>query len=422
MIELCRGNSRFHPIRHDPPITAWICTFSHQQSLSIQEKLWKLLPKDELADSVEYLGPARGFRGKNTSVKFANGSVILLKTTMAGPHAVASGTVHAVLVDEPTTEPVYRELRARLRRTRGVLGFTATPINSDCRWLEDEVKAGKINYHRHDLSVENVTPLGDTRPLPCEDGTPMDQAYIDQLVEETPAAIADTALHGHFRSQLIGAWLDCFISDPSIPGSHVSTFLPEGVPLRVHVAIDHGDKPGKQHAVLAYIEETEHGPRVYVVDEYTDETGLAIPEDDARGILAMLARHNLHWRDVDFAIGDRTHLPGSGRQKSNRDLMAHVAKALGTPRAALRPEIKTAKRGWDRVSVQPSARWLYEAMVRGSFFIHPRCERTIEGITIWTGPGHGDNPGKDQVDTLRYLTSPWWTKGVRPAMPTVKVV
>ena len=57
----CLGN---HPyIKVDPPpIQAFLITHSHQQSITIQEKLFAMCPKDALHPSCEFV-PGKGFRG-----------------------------------------------------------------------------------------------------------------------------------------------------------------------------------------------------------------------------------------------------------------------------------------------------------------------------------------------------------------------
>ncbi len=403
-----------------PPgaVTVWVVCYSHEQSLVIQSKLWALLPKDLLAEDVEYLGEAKGFRGKHTAVSFRDGSVIKFKTTNQGAEALASGTVHMVLCDEPPPEDCYREAKARLRRTNGYMLLTLTPINSDCTWLRKEVESGKVSDHCFPLTQANCTPEGSDRPLPMADGTLITDAVILELRREVPAAIAATVIDGEWEARGVDRYFDVFVQDPSVPNSHVTPtlHLADDAVWRLHLGIDHGDRPGKQVITLSIIIELGTACAVYTLDEYWDETGQALPEDDAQGVLAMLARHEWTWADLDFAMGDRVHLPGSGRQKSNRDLEAHLARQLGVKRERLRPPIRTAKRGEGRGrgSVEVGARWIYQAMVRGSYRIHPRCVRTIEALNTWTGPGP-DSPAKDPIDSLRYALDPYIFGGRKPA-------
>lgn len=408
-IDYALGTEKFVPRAHKGPVTIWIVCHSDRQSVSIQSKLNKLLPWDLVDDSTEFINEAKGFRGRNTAIVFKNGSVILFKTTKSGVEALKSGTVHMILMDEPSTEECYQQCKSRLRRTNGFLLCTLTPIHADCSYLKEDVDRGLVSDHCYPLTVENCTPIGSSTPLALEDGTPISEAYIQQLRAETPAHLAATSLDGEWEARGTDRYFDVFVMDPSVPGSHVTPLVPAGVELALHLGVDHGDRPGKQMALLVGIEHvTTTHVKVWVLDEYTDPTGEALPEDDARGILDMLGRHRWEWSDLDFAMGDRVHLPGSGRQKSNRDLMVQIGRAMGMPNPnALRPIIRTAKRGEGRGrgSVSIGARWIYHAMVRGSFHVHPRCKRLIAALNEWTGPGP-DSEAKDPVDALRYALDP----------------
>ena len=200
----------------------------------------------------------------------------------------------------------------------------------------------------------------------------------------------------------------------------VSPHPPKGVVWRV-LGIDHGDRPGKQCAVLMVVRVGEAGeaPLVYVLDEYADVVGTASPADDAKGILAMLARHGLKWGDLDYVMGDRVHMPGSGRQKSNKDLVAQIAKLLKLPIDQLQPKIRTAKEGEGRGAGAPrqGSRWLYHAMVADRFLVHPRCAKVIESAPKYTLQ---ENAWKDIFDAIRYGLDRW-IFGAGPQDPSVTV-
>jgi hypothetical protein len=423
-----------HPYQTLPPrpkgraFQAWIVCYSHQQSLQIQAKLWALLPKDRLAKGTVYQGLSRGFRGKHTAIVLDNGATILIKTTQQGPEALASGTVDHVQVDEPTTQACWQELQGRLRRTNGTLTGTLTPINRPTGYLREEVEAGTLSYHRYDLTQANATPQGSQRPLCLEDGTPITDAWIAELRARTPEAVRGVVLDGQWETRGVARYFSCFVADPRVSGSHVSTSVPPG-DVELRLGIDHGDRPGKQIAVLLAIQHFETRGDVYadrrvavwVLDEYTDPTGLASPADDARGILDMLARHGQTWTDLHYVMGDRVHMPGSARQKSNKDLSAQLSRLLGVPRDSLRPAIYTVKksRGNLRDYVGTGGRWIYQCMAApGGFHVHPRCESVIWALNSWTGPGP-DCPEKDPVDALRYGLETMIFGGIKAGIPEI---
>lgn len=402
--------------------------YSHAQSLQIQAKLWELLPKDRLHPDTEFKGLAGGFRGKYPSVRIKDcdgrWATIMFKTTKQGPEALASGTVHHVQVDEPTDANCWQEIKGRVRRTAGTIRGTLTPINAPTQYLQDEVAAGVVTRLRFDLTQANATPIGASRPLALGDGTPITDAWIEQERARTPEAVRAVVLDGHWEARGVARYFVPFVMDPHVSGSHVSEEPPMG-DVELRLGIDHGDRPGKQIAVLlAVAREThtrgdiyaDHRARVWVVDEYTDPTGLASSSDDARGILDMLTRHGFQWHHLSHAMGDRVHLPGTAREKSNWDLMAQLSRLLGVQQEHLRPQIKTVRksRGGRRDYVGVGARWIYQAMASpGGFRVNPRCTRTIDALNSWTGPGP-DCDEKDPVDALRYALEDLIWGGVKP--------
>jgi hypothetical protein len=414
----CEGHHPYlgaipHPVGR--PYQAWVVCYSEAQSLQIQAKLAALLPAEVLEYKRkgrlvnEYRGIAAGFRGKYKTVTFPNGATIIFKTTKQGPQALASGTVDCILVDEPTSPECWGEVLGRVRRTGGVILLSLTPYGYPTEFLQAEVAAGMISDHRYDLTAENVTPQGGTGPLCTGEGVPMDEAWIAQQRATTPESIRGVVLDGHWEQRGVARYFSCF--DARVGGAHITTGRPQGQ-VELRLGIDHGDRPGKQIAILLAVEYSstredaiyaDKRARVWVLDEYTDPTGLASPADDARGILDMLARHGQRWTDLDYVMGDRVHMPGSARQKSNKDLQAQLGRLLSVPREALRPQIYTVKktRGNLRDYVGSGARWIYQAIASGAFSIHPRCVKTIDALNKWTGPGP-DTPEKDPIDALRY--------------------
>jgi hypothetical protein len=176
------------------------------------------------------------------------------------------------------------------------------------------------------------------------------------------------------------------------------------------LGIDHGSRPGKQTAVLMLVREHEDGVGIYVLDEYVDRAGTATPADDASGILAMLHRHRLQWRDLHSAYGDRVHMQGRAEQKSNKDLGVQIAKQLRVPFSDLAPGIRTAKRGAGRGSgsAETRSRWLYHRIVRDAFLVHPRCTRVLEAIERYT---LRDDDFKDPIDAIVYGLDPFTFRG-----------
>ncbi len=94
-----------------PPIEAWLITHSHEQSRTIQQKLYDMIPKDDLSPDCEFVR-GKGFRGLAPLVKFRNGSIIRIKTANQGL-GLASATANLVCIDEPVDQSTFNELIAR---------------------------------------------------------------------------------------------------------------------------------------------------------------------------------------------------------------------------------------------------------------------------------------------------------------------
>ncbi len=386
----------------EPPIEAWVICATWSQSLAIQAKLWGAIDPADLHADCQY-DPVRGFVGKNPAVRFRNGSIIRIKTTRQGGLSLAGATIDLALFDEPPeTQRVFSEVLARLTHRGGTLLLSYTPVNAPVAYLRELVEAGVIEDHWSRLTVEAMIPVGQTRPMTGPDGRPRDAAWIAELEAKWSAHEVDVVVHGGWEFRTLAA----YFRDVWRPDVMVHTKVPSGT-VHVVLGFDHGTMPGKQIALLVAVDEARGGseaPDVYVVDEYVDWTGVAAPEDDARGVLAMLRRSGLAWTELTSARGDRVHMPGSDGQKSNRDLTAHIARQLDVLR--LMPPIATVKRGRGHGagSLSTGSRWLHVAMHQGRFGVHPRCKRLVEAIPRYS---MRDDDAKDPVDALRYALDPW---------------
>jgi len=143
----CLGNHPYLKV-DPPPIQAFLITHSHQQSITIQEKLFAMCPKDALHPSCEFV-PGKGFRGMHPVVRFNNGSMIMIKTANQGL-GLASATVSYVAIDEPVSQEVWGELSARVLRggaggKTGTIGITMTPVGQDVSYLQKLVEEGVVS-------------------------------------------------------------------------------------------------------------------------------------------------------------------------------------------------------------------------------------------------------------------------------------
>ncbi len=411
-----------HPFRPCPEHGEyWVICASWSQSVAIQRKLYALLPKDRIKPGTVFT-ELRGFRGKNPAVEIRHRdggwSIIRFKTTRQGSLQLASATIRGALFDEPpTSQSIYAEVCKRVTETGGWVSISMTPIGAPCEWIRELAEKDGIEDIHSRLTVEALRFVGSAEQRRKADGTVCDQAYIDQVIRETPSAEVDIRVHGEFESRSRGRYFTVF--DSSAGGAHVRTELPSGK-VRILLGIDHGHRPGKQCALLmAVVQPTQDAdPVIYILDEYIATTGLETPKEDARGILDMLRRNGMSWTSVDWVCGDRVHLPGTGQQKSSKDLAAQIAKMLKVPADALRPPVRTTNKRTDSVAI--GCRWLFHAMARpGHFIVNPRCVRTIRALDNYLGPKSPDDEHHDPIDGMRYglqehIFGTVWRSATRP--------
>ncbi len=395
-----------HPYRpnRDEPGEYWIVTASWSQSVAVQSKLNDLLPPDRVHPETVFTS-TRGFRGKNpcVQVRHVSGgwSVIRFKTAKQGTINLSAATIDGAAFDEPPTESVYAEIVKRVQARGGWVSLGLTPIGAPVDWLRDLVQAGQVTDLHAPLTPEALIPVGRTLPRRLPDGTLCDADWIRRIEAETPPSEVGVRVHGDWETKVKDRYYTVFRS--SGPGAHVNASLPTGK-VKVLIGVDHGHRPSKQVALLVAVQEAtsvDENPRVWVLDEYTDATGLATPKEDAQGIIAMLGQNGLTWASVDWACGDRVHQANTGNQKSNKDLGAQLAKLLRVPPDALHPPMRTAPKPKDSPKV--GCRWLFHCMSRpGHFNVNPKCKRTIEALERYLGPSSMDDEWHDPCDALRY--------------------
>jgi len=411
LIHRCLGT---HPyIQTDPPpIQAFLITHSHQQSITIQEKLYNMCPKNELHPDCEFV-PGRGFRGIHPVIRFRNGSLIMVKTANQGL-GLASSTISYVAIDEPVGAEVWGELAARVLRggaggKTGTIGITMTPVGQDVSYLKKLVDDGTVSCHNAPLTVEQTTPIG-LAPL-------IAQSTIDR--------IAQTYLPIDRAARLNGDWAvgvpEGRVFDQFDDNMISSLPAPPGGQYEFGIGVDHGSQPNAQVAILAAINMADpEKPIVYVLDEYT--SGAATPEAHARAILEMCQRNQIDPAACRWT-GDNIHYGGSGGagKMSNSLLMRAFEKILQYPPNGLPWRIRTVRK--PRYSVYHGAALIHSIQARKNFFIHPRCQRTIMSLQRWTMKRNQSLRSRDEyghcIDALRYTLVP--TIDVKYKPPTAQI-
>ena len=377
-----------------PPVEIWIVTHSHQQSVTIQEKLWEMLPKEELHPSVEFRR-GKGFRGVNPVVHFLCGSIIKFRTAQQGL-SLASATCSLVILDEPCEAAVFNEALARTLRggsggRAGRLALSMTPVgNVDVRYVQEMVEQGKISCTRAPLTVEATTPQG-LAPL-------LTQEQIEEITSRYLPIDREARIYGSFNVSPVGVIYDCW--DPTT--MIINRPCPAGE-YKYAIGIDNGTQPGAQCAILAAINLADKHPKVYILAEYKSKGG-ATPEDHARGILEMCKKHYIRPENCRWT-GDHDHYGGRNQgHMSNLVLMRAFESILGLNHRCLGWTVRKAIK--KRHSVYYSASVIYSIMKRGDFFVRSECVNLIDSIQGWTMKRESSARSRDKlghmIDSLRY--------------------
>jgi hypothetical protein len=415
-----------HPYRYVPPAptSQWVLSPTERSSGICQRKLWELVPKEELAsDSPRYDYRKGAFEGKYPKIMFRNGSWIEFRWGGGDVLNLASEKLHHAWIDEPPeSERVFNEVQKRVLRTNGDISLTLTPVNRPVDWLRKRVEDGLIQDLHYVLSPEHLVfaagPLAGRR-MTLEDGTPCDAAWIGRLIAETSDQEVPVVIHGEWEFRQEGAYL-AKVWRPD----RMILETPPDLQYEVEIGIDFGDAPGKQIILDIRVADGAGAggyPYVFVLSEYVGETGHETPEDDARGLLAMLARSRTSWSEVHSASADRVHKAGRPDKKSAQELQKAIAAELGLGNwKLLDPPVRVAKRGAGRGagSLGTRSRWLHAQMARGNVAIHPRCTRLLEAIPKYSP--WKDNDWKDPLDALVYGLDRYIYSGLRrgPAVAT----
>jgi len=415
------GKHRFKPVT-SPPVQVWVICHSWSQSVEIQNRLWDLLPKNEVVEKTVF-SPARGFHGTGTPViSFKNGSIIRIKTTQQtggsskGTIALASGTIDFVLVDEPCGPLVWSELVGRVLRKRGQIAITMTPVGVDCSHIKKLCDDGIMLDIQAPLTVQNVTPRN-CDPL-------LSIAEIEQ--------ITNSYLEFDREIRISGAW-EGYVSHGVIFKDFRPEFISSAPPptgnFQYAVGIDHGSQEGAQFAVLIAVRIPDPMDRkpgdyyLYVLDEY--QSGSAKAETHAKGILAMLKRNRLEPNNIFRWVGDRPHRGDKyGSRMSNKMLRAAFAHILGYP-SGKGFTINTAYK--PAFSVYYGIRALHELMQKDCFQVHPRCASLIKSIRNWailkSGQLDKNSQYKHGIDALRYASLQILSKEYRqPRKTHIKII
>jgi phage terminase large subunit-like protein len=422
-VDVLRGT---HPVlnAYRPPVRLLVVSESWTQMDPLCEKLWSMIPRDEIDDRVDY-APGEGFSGfkekhipfvrgpGNPTGKRGRGSVLHFATYAQGAKRIAGGQFHGILGDEPMPETVFGELQPRTSRYHAWqrLTFTPTPESPPLEYLRELIEKARRYRAEHDgkplaggweemqtsVDLDALTPRGGLVEVPWKT-----QAELDELIESYLEVERGMRVNGDWEALTAGRRFDAFDQN-----RHVTTAGPSGQ-IWTAIGIDHGARPGRETAKLVAV--SDSGSKVWLLDEIkppVDAQGRPVPwsiRDVAREILAMIDRHPWigGWSNVDHWVGDRaTSGDFYGTVMSNDDLMDAFAGLLRMPRyrlqqQGLRINVPYKAKG----TVLRGVRLLNSMFKTDQAFVSLHCQNLIAAMLTWEG--QKDSPAKDHIDAARY--------------------
>jgi hypothetical protein len=401
-----------HPFieKLDPaPINALLICHSHLQKRIIEEKLWAMLPKNEIVDTQYRHG--FGFVGQQSVVKFRNGSLLRILSAGSGAGGGLGGsTINYCWADEPIEQTVYNELLSRVARggknvgpngRRGWFTMTLTPVGGvDVSYLQDLIEAKKISVTYGRLSVD------DTTPLHIKTGEKMTPLMSDEQVKSITDQYLSIDREARISGSLVGVVAEGIIFDRFEERMISDQPVPTGGEYVFAIGIDHGTERGAQVAILSCIDVQDiYNPRLYILDEYVSSG--APPEYHARGILDMIKNNGLKPEQIQHWTGDGDHSGGRGKENfkiSNIILMRAFERILKYPPSRLPWRIRRAYKY--KHSVFYGISQLVSIMSRRHFQVSTKCPKLIEAIKNYTIKKSKSAQSRcihtHKIDALRY--------------------
>lgn len=397
------GTNPFRPRLHSGPINILFMSESFEQMYapgSVVEKVWNLLPRAHLDPSITFK-PGKGIMGtKYPTVPMVGGpnagGNLFFRTYDQDP--LKSVTIHGVYASEPMPEDCYAEIGPRLWKNRGrmTIEFTPVPNMPDQAWLRrlcepDDGSRPVFSQHHLVMSEQACWPKGYARPFyTAED--------IARFRSETPAAQRAMRFDAAWEPVFTGRHLTSFSRDRNV--RHIDWHHDASANELIVVSMDHGLQPGKQAAILQAIERPgEMDAQVAYLEEYSPD-GHSTTDQNAHGILAMLARRGLTYRDVDVWVGDVTARGKDRiRRRANADMKIALARAVGI-NASEAAWIETPNK-YDSSDVV-GFHMINALFERSDAIVDARCVKFIQACERFRG--RSDDPYKDILDAGRYGT------------------
>lgn len=253
---------------------------NYKQATKVVSKyLYEFLPKEAVADDCHFT-ETRGWT--HGLIRLKNGSSCQIMSSDQQPIAHAGDSLDIVWIDEVPPPAILDENIARVMDVQGAVWLSATPIGRPVQWLKDLVEDPYSPWVEYvvEFSHENCPWYSKEQ---CE-------AWI----EEAKAA------PWSYNQRILGDWEGISL-DRIFTGFDEGSILPKAPDEHFHagIGLDHGELSGHEAAVLFIWNDAI----AVALDEYVSE-GRSSVEEDARGVLAMLARHGLDLTHISRIVGD----------------------------------------------------------------------------------------------------------------------
>jgi phage terminase large subunit-like protein len=405
LIWRCLGKHPRKRVRQGP-IIAVVVVSTAKQGRAIQRKVRALLPDAEVDWDLTQYNVKSGFGANEPTIVFKNGSLVRFLTTEQGAVVIQGDTLHYVWIDETCTPEVFRELERRVLMQNGDIILTLTPINRPAEWVAEKVEQGLLDEIHVRLTIDALTHE-DGRLRTLEDGTVLDQAWIDEQRRIVPAQWAPIILDGEWRVIGLGAFFTAF--DRAVHVSDTAQLDADQGQIRWHLGVDYAtvDREG----LVAILVKAQHFPETkespgkqwIILEDCVVLPGISTIAQFIDEVVSMLQRNGLRWRDIKTAYGDNpVESKGAGGYKSNLDFMRRLAHRLQVAEDGLRPRLHNAKEGRaSGGSVDAGLRYLHDLMVSHRLIVRNRALPVIEAFEQYI-QGDKLQAAKDIVDAVRY--------------------
>ena len=328
-----------------------------------------------LIDANNAFSKERGW--KNRTITLKNGSQILFRSANQGTTAIAGIKADWVWIDEPPPPDIWSEAVSRTANTGGPVYMTMTPIGRPVEWLREHVEGvpelgipAREEWEQHRLR------------LTVEDCPYKTQALIDAQLSGCPSWELPQRRDGEWEGAEPEMLMEAFTSA-------VLTTLPDGITYQVALGIDHGERAGKECALLACW--NRQARRVHIVAEYKSRSA-SVPAEDFQGMCAAIRAAGFDpMHDIDTITGDVNSAGKVAAGRKVNDLFAELfERPVGRPNKG-------------PGSIDHGVRILNYAMASGILTIDAGCVGLVKSLKNWTG---ANDDLKDFIDALRYVAVP----------------